>query len=43
MGLTWDISNLAAGQYNVGLCGSSSNAAAWNANEWGYTTALVHN
>jgi hypothetical protein len=43
MGLSWDIPNLSPGQYNVGLCGASSNAAAWNANEWGYTTALVHN
>jgi hypothetical protein len=43
MGLTWDIANLASGTYQVGLCGSSSSAAAWNTNEWGYTTALVHN
>jgi hypothetical protein len=43
MGMTYDITNLAAGSYNVGLCGSSSNSASWNLNEWSYTTALVHN
>ena len=33
---------LAAGSYQVGLCGSST-SANWTNNEWGYTTALVTN
>lgn len=32
---------LAPGVYEVGLAGSSSHAASWNFNEWGYTSALV--
>ncbi len=38
-----DITGLTAGSYNVGLCGYSSNAASWNDQEYGYTTAFVHN
>lgn len=37
------ITGLAAGIYNVGLCGSSALPANWNNNEWGYTSALVFN
>jgi hypothetical protein len=40
-GLTAVISSLAAGTYQVGLCGSSTDATNWNSNEWGYTSALV--
>jgi hypothetical protein len=32
---------LGAGTYAFGLCGSSANAANWNNNEWGYTSAIV--
>jgi hypothetical protein len=32
---------LAAGTYNVGLCGSAPTPANWNNNEFGYVTALV--
>jgi hypothetical protein len=32
-----------AGNYDVGLCGFSSNAANWNYNEFGYVTALAVN
>lgn len=32
---------LSVGTYAVGLCGSSSNAASWNNNEWGYVSAIV--
>lgn len=32
---------LAADTYEVGMCGSSSNFANWNSNEWGYVTAFV--
>jgi ABC-type taurine transport system substrate-binding protein len=42
-GMSADIAALASGTYQVGLCGSSSNAANWNYNEYGYVTALVHN
>jgi hypothetical protein len=41
MGLSANVSGLAAGDYSVGLCGTGS--ANWNYNEWGYTTALVFN
>ena len=34
------IAGLAAGTYNVGLCGTSS-SANWNSNEYSYTSALV--
>lgn len=34
---------LAAGTYELGLCGSSSNGANWNSNEWGYVSATVFN
>ena len=34
------IFNLAAGTYNVGLCGTSS-SPYWNSNEYSYTSALV--
>ncbi|MCX5746516.1 MAG: hypothetical protein NT062_28905 [Proteobacteria bacterium] len=32
----------AAGDYDVGLCGYSSDFADWNNNEWSYTTAFTH-
>ena len=35
------IAGLAPGTYQVGLCGVTSNAANWNSNEYGYTTAFV--
>ena len=41
MGLSANVSGLAAGDYTVGLCGTGS--TNWNYNEWGYTTALVFN
>ncbi|MPZ73832.1 MAG: hypothetical protein GEU74_11475 [Nitriliruptorales bacterium] len=41
MGLSAVIAGLSPGSYRVGLCGSSSNAANWNSNEFGYTSALV--
>ncbi|MEM6996497.1 MAG: hypothetical protein AAF721_38690 [Myxococcota bacterium] len=42
-GLTHVFNNLPAGTYDVGLCGSAlaANAATWNDNEFGYTTAMV--
>jgi hypothetical protein len=40
-GINWVFSNLAAGTYAIGMCGSSSNAASWNNNEWTYLSALV--
>jgi hypothetical protein len=42
-GLSAVITGLAAGTYIVGLCGSSTNAANWVNNEWGYTSAMVFN
>ena len=43
--VSWTLSHvqagLANGTYTVGLCGLSSNAASWNSNEWGYTSAIV--
>lgn len=41
MSLTAILSGLGAGTYQVGLCGSSSQGANWNSNEFSYTTALV--
>jgi hypothetical protein len=35
------ITGLAAGTYNVGLCGNAAVPANWTNNEWGYTSALV--
>ena len=35
------ITGLAAGTYNVGMCGSSSVPANWNSNEYSYTSAMV--
>lgn len=40
-GLSAVASGLPAGTYLFGLCGSSSNAANWINNEWGYTSAIV--
>ena len=40
VGLSAVVSGIAAGTYNVGLCGRSS-SANWTNNEFGYTTALV--
>lgn len=39
--INWVFSGLAAGTYTIGMCGSSSNAASWNNNEWGYISAMV--
>jgi len=42
--MSFTITGLAAGTYNVGLCGNSpSNAANWNNNEFSYTSAIVAN
>lgn len=41
-GLNADFLIATAGSYNVGLCGSSSDAANWNNNEWGYVSAFIH-
>ena len=32
-----------AGTFEVGLCGISGDAANWNSNEFGYTSAFVAN
>jgi hypothetical protein len=40
-GISAVLTGLAAGTYNVGTCGSSSNLANWNNNEWSYTSAMV--
>jgi hypothetical protein len=42
MGLSSFISGLAAGNWQVGLCGYSSDFANWNNNEYGNNTALVY-
>jgi hypothetical protein len=43
--ISWGVSAVisppSAGTYNVGMCGSSFDAANWNSNEYGYTSALV--
>lgn len=41
LGLSTVISNLPAGDHQVALCGSSSDFANWNSNEFSHTTALV--
>jgi len=40
-GINWVFSNLAAGTYTIGMCGSTPAFANWNNNEWGYISALV--
>ena len=42
MGLSAIITGLAPGDYEVGLVGSSSDAANWNSCEYSYTTATVY-
>jgi hypothetical protein len=42
MGLSGVITGLSPGNYEVGLTGSSSDAANWNSNEYSYTTATVY-
>ena len=42
MGMSGVITDLAPGNYEVGLVGSSSDYVNWNSNEWGYTTATVY-
>ncbi|MCJ7642386.1 MAG: hypothetical protein MUO29_10890 [Desulfobacterales bacterium] len=32
---------IGTGTYDVGLCGYSSDASNWNANDYGYTSAFV--
>jgi hypothetical protein len=39
--LSATVTGLAPGTYQFGLCGYSTDAASWNFNEFGYTTALV--
>jgi hypothetical protein len=41
MGLNAVIDGLAVETYQVGLCGYSSDASNWNANDYGYTSAFV--
>jgi len=41
LGLSAIVDFLPADTYQVGLCGSSIDAANWNWNEWGYTSAIV--
>ena len=41
MTLTALLIGLPAGSYQVALCGTSSQGAAWNSNEYSYTTAMV--
>ncbi len=41
MSLSASVTNLTPGLYRFGLCGSSSNPASWNSNEWSYVTAAV--
>ena len=40
-GINAVFSGLTTGSWIVGMCGSSTNAASWNNNEYGYITALV--
>lgn len=40
MGLSGVLVGLSSGNYEVGLCGSSS-SPNWNSNEWSYTSAMV--
>ena len=40
--LTADLA-LPANTYQVGMCGRAATPANWNNNEWGSTTAFVHN
>ncbi|HQU83470.1 MAG TPA: collagen-like protein [Pyrinomonadaceae bacterium] len=42
-GINYIFSGLAAGTYTIGMCGSSTNAANWNNNEWGYISAIIFN
>ncbi|MDB4957104.1 MAG: hypothetical protein JWO36_4673 [Myxococcales bacterium] len=42
-GISAVMSGLGAGTYAVGMCGSSTSAANWNNNEWGYLSAMVFN
>jgi hypothetical protein len=42
MGLSAVVAGLTPGTYQVGLTGSSSDAANWNFNEYSYTTAVVY-
>jgi hypothetical protein len=39
-GMSAVVTGVPAGTYNVGLCGSSTNAN-WTNNEWGYTSVIV--
>jgi hypothetical protein len=41
MGLNAIITGLGTGTYDVGLCGYSSDASNWDANDYGYTSAFV--
>jgi len=41
LGLSTVIDALPTDTYQVGLCGSSTDAVNWNWNEWGYTSAVV--
>jgi hypothetical protein len=42
-GLTWVITGVAAGTYQVGLCGSAPQFTSWNFNDFGTVTAIVSN
>ncbi len=43
MGVTGIASGIAAGDYDVGMCGDDDGDGNWNNNEWGYVSALVFN
>lgn len=41
-GISWIFTDLTAGTYKVGMCGTSiTNAGSWNSNDYGYVTATV--
>jgi hypothetical protein len=42
LGISAVIVGLAAGTYNVGMCGDDDGNGQWNNSEWGYTSALVY-
>jgi len=43
MTVSAQVTNLAAGTYNFGLCGSSTAAANWNDNEYSYVSGFLAN
>ena len=42
--MTFEITGLAPGTYNVGMCGYDfSSPASWDANDYSYVTVILHN